>query len=185
MGKKVICGVSTISKSYHKPSTNQTAIKAMARYCLSALATPADRAPAELIDGTVVEDAPVGAPILAPEPSATTDVTGWETWVALGTESGPTPISNMLPSVELKFVLAIDISLLAMSYTTYALRKNVSPRTAVLSPAGTIPKIHARAPSRKRRSPASKRSSSIITVIFGEEKVYVIFMLFPANLHGR
>jgi len=81
-----------------------------------------------------------GCPPLRAPPVATANVdTAFATCVAPGTPSLPLDICLTLLDVALKFVGAMEISLLAKSYTTYALRRNVSPRTAVESPAELTP----------------------------------------------
>jgi hypothetical protein len=82
----------------------------------------------------------VGWPPLRAPPDATAKVeTALATAVAPGTPPLLAAISLMLLDVALKLVGAKEISLLLRSYTTYALRRNVSPRTEVESSALLIP----------------------------------------------
>jgi hypothetical protein len=75
----------------------------------------------------------------APPLATLSVVTAPVTIAASGTPPLPAAISLTLLDVALKSVCAREISLLAMSYTTYALRRNVSPNTDVESPASLTP----------------------------------------------
>jgi hypothetical protein len=108
---------------------------------------------------------------------------------AFGTAVEPVPISTTFVLVALKFVCAIEISLLARSYTRYAERMKVSPMTGVLEPAGAIPKRHAAVPSEKVSCRPFEEvtgitSSSMVTEIVGVEKVKFKAVVFEAKEHG-
>ena len=68
-------------------------------------------------------------------------LTGFCTFVASGTALSPFPISTTCELLVLNLVGASEIMLFSKSYTTYADRRNVSPRTLVPAPAGPMPNL--------------------------------------------
>jgi len=107
--------------------------------------------------------------------------------LASGTASLPVPISTMSFSVALNRLCARLISLFSMSNTTYALRRNVSPRTAELPPEGEMPKRQAESCSKELPPPESitSRTSSFMgtEILAGESKWKVIFASASAREH--
>ncbi len=128
-------------------------------------------------------------PAINPPPVPADAVAALATAIASGTDVEPVPISTIFVVVASKFVCAIEISLLARSYTRYADRMKVSPMTGVLDPAGAIPNRQAAVPSEKvswrpLEAVTGMTSSFIVTEIMGEVKVKFKAVLLDAKEHG-
>ena len=80
-----------------------------------------------------------GPPLRAPPVATAMDDTALTTPVLSGMLLVPVVISWILLVVALKLVGAMAIWLFARSYTTYADRRKVSPRTGVEPPVGPMP----------------------------------------------
>lgn len=167
-------------------------------YYIAAYSTPAPTAIAPNFIGGGVRCAPpfevdvevvvAAAPVCA-LPSPAYALTALGTGDASGTDAVPVPISKIWELVALKFVCAMEISLLLRSYTRYADLMNVSPSTDVLDPAGDMPKRQASVPSAKvaglpELDVTGITSSFIGTEMVGEEKVKSRVVELYAREHG-